>query len=192
MGGRYGAWEAGEWTPEAALALTKPTDDFLCPLSANTYGLDFKEFEIKDYDRGISLFHVARPADAPAVDYQNVPEELEEQIRSIRYTFPLAFFEMKTIRTSLVFSVGDKPMPNFRMIERHYFRDQLQRSYDFTFGFCIPGSTNSWEAIYPLPELSGEMKDDMTSSPYEMRSDSFYFVDNKLVMHNKSAYCFAE
>ena len=76
---------------------------------------------------------------------QNVPEELEEQIRSIRYTFPLAFFEMKTIRTSLVFSVGDKPMPNFRMIERHYFRDQLQRSYDFTFGFCIPGSTNSWE-----------------------------------------------
>lgn len=70
MGGRYGAWEAGEWTPEAALALTKPTDDFLCPLSANTYGLDFKEFEIKDYDRGISLFHVARPADAPAVDYQ--------------------------------------------------------------------------------------------------------------------------
>ena len=48
------------------------------------------------------------------------------------------------------------------------------------------------QAIYPLPELSGEMKDDMTSSPYEMRSDSFYFVDNKLVMHNKSAYCFAE
>ena len=73
MGGRYGAWEAGEWTPEAALALTKPTDDFLCPLSANTYGLDFKEFEIKDYDRGISLFHVARPADAPAVEASSVP-----------------------------------------------------------------------------------------------------------------------
>ena len=34
---------------------------------------------------------------------------------------------------------------NFRMIERHYFRDILIRSYDFSFGFCIPNSTNTWE-----------------------------------------------
>ena len=40
------------------------------------------------------------------------------------------------------------------MIERHYFKDKLIRSYDFAFGFCIPGSTNSWEAIYPMPELT--------------------------------------
>lgn len=45
-------------------------------------------------------------------------------------------------------------MPNFRMIERHYFRGKLIRSFDFPFGFCIPGSTNSWEAVYETPELS--------------------------------------
>ena len=34
------------------------------------------------------------------------------------------------------------------MIEVHYFRGRMVRVYDFTFGFCIPNSTNSWEAIY--------------------------------------------
>ena len=41
------------------------------------------------------------------------------------------------------------------MIERHYFKGSLLRSYDFNFGFVIPSSTNSWEAIYPIPSLTG-------------------------------------
>jgi hypothetical protein len=49
---------------------------------------------------------------------------------------------------SLTFSVGPEPIENFRMIERHYFRDILIKSFDFNFGFCIPNSTNTWEAIY--------------------------------------------
>ena len=39
-------------TPDEALELTAPTDGFLCPLSTNVYGIDFLEFEIKDYDSG--------------------------------------------------------------------------------------------------------------------------------------------
>ena len=27
------------------------------------------------------------------------------------------------------------------------------RSYDFKFGFCIPGSTNTWDAVYSVPPL---------------------------------------
>ena len=30
----------------------------------------------------------------------------------------------------------------------------------------------------------------MKDSPFETRSDSFYFVNNKLVMHHKSEYAF--
>lgn len=30
----------------------------------------------------------------------------------------------------------------------------------------------------------------MVARPYETRSDSFYFVDNKLIMHNKADYAF--
>ena len=43
------------------------------------------------------------------------------------------------------------------MIERHYFRDTLIKSYDFTFGFCIPGSTNTWEAVYALPPMDSDL-----------------------------------
>ena len=33
-------------------------------------------------------------------------------------------------------------------------QNRLMRIYDFTFGFCIPCSTNTWEAIYDVPEYS--------------------------------------
>jgi hypothetical protein len=38
----------------------------------------------------------------------------------------------------LTFQVGPEPLGSFRMIERHYFKNKLMRSYDFTFGFVIP------------------------------------------------------
>lgn len=31
---------------------------------------------------------------------------------------------------------------------------------------------------------------EMIQHPYETQSDSFYFVDNKLVMHNKADYSY--
>lgn len=31
---------------------------------------------------------------------------------------------------------------------------------------------------------------EMISSPFETRSDSFYFVENRLVMHNKADYAY--
>jgi len=30
----------------------------------------------------------------------------------------------------------------------------------------------------------------MINSPFETKSDSFYFVDNKLIMHNKAEYAY--
>ena len=87
--------------------------------------------------------------------------------------------------------MGPKPLNNFRMIERHYFRNQLIRSYDFDFGFCIPNTTNSWEAIYDVPALDPAITDEMKRNPYEAKSDSFYFVDGELVMHNKAEYSYS-
>lgn len=57
------------------------------------------------------------------------------------------------------FTVGDKPVNNFRMIERHYFRNQLLKSFDFHFGFCIPSSKNTCEHIYDFPPLSEELSE---------------------------------
>lgn len=158
------------------------------------------------------------------------------------------------------FTVGEKPVNNFRMIERHYFRNQLLKSFDFHFGFCIPSSKNTCEHIYDFPPLSEELSawtglgggargasgappipvlpgslvpsvpgspggkargnrvagnwgclavlfsprppllmpgwvslavSEMIRHPYETQSDSFYFVDDRLVMHNKADYSYS-
>lgn len=78
------------------------------------------------------------------------------------------------------------------MIERHYLRDRLIRSYDFDFGFCIPNSTNTWEAIYDIPALDEPTQKDMVANPFAAKSDSFYFVNDELVMHNKAQYEYVE
>mmetsp|Transcript_19819 Transcript_19819/g.25167 ORF Transcript_19819/g.25167 Transcript_19819/m.25167 type:complete len:122 (-) Transcript_19819:605-970(-) len=74
------------------------------------------------------------------------------------------------------------------MIERHYFRSKLIKSYDFSFDFCIPGSTNTWDAVYDVPPLDDDLIDEMIKHPHETTSDSFYFVDGALIMHNKASY----
>ena len=110
------------------------------------------------------------------------------------------------------------------MVERHYFRSKLLKSFDFDFGFCMPFSRNSCEHIYEMPELTSEegevvvaflsplppkpvhtpkyplkasllplslhAEEDLINHPYETKSDSFYFVENKLVMHNKADYAY--
>jgi len=52
------------------------------------------------------------------------------------------------------FTIGEKPVSKFRMIERHYFRDRLLKSFDFEFGFVMPFSKNTMEHIYEFPTLS--------------------------------------
>ncbi len=54
------------------------------------------------------------------------------------------------------FKVGDREVKSFRMIERHFFRDQLIKSFDFDFGFCPPNTTNSIEHIYDMPEIDSK------------------------------------
>jgi len=175
-------------TPEEINRLTKPTEGFLCPLSANVYGLDFLNFTISDYESKKVIFEIGRDNPAPqdvSVDFGGVGEDM---YRKIKYTFSEDVLKLPTIQTTLVFGVGNREVQDFRMIERHYFRDQLVKSFDFPFGFCIPGSVNTWDAVYQLPPLSPQLLIDMIENPYETKSDSFYFVNGKLVMHNKATY----
>jgi len=58
---------------------------------------------------------------------------------------------------SVEFTVGNKAVSKFRMIERHFFRDKLLKSFDFEFGFCIPNSKNTCEHIYEFPTLAPEL-----------------------------------
>lgn len=182
MDGLYG----NEVTPDMVLDLQGPTRKFMCPLSANTYGIEFLSFIISDYDTKNLIFEVSRDRPPPMdFDMQNFDED---SMRKIRYTFSDDVLRLPAIATQLVFSVGQNEVNEFRMIERHYFRNQLIKSYDFTFGFCIPGSTNTWDAVYAVPPLDEDLVAEMIANPHETQSDSFYFVGDKLIMHNKASY----
>jgi len=174
-------------TPEQVLAFNGPTDGFLCSLNANRFGIEFLSFAIRDMETGTPLFQIDKnntnaPPPSQPID--------ETAARTIQYDFPAEFLNFRTVGTKLVFSVGNKPVPNFRMIERHYFRDKLVKGFDFNFGFCMPSSTNSWEAIYDMPKLSDEEVEDIMKHPFETKSDSFYFLNNDLIMHNKADYSY--
>ena len=134
------------------------------------------------------IFQVAKDKPPPSdvsIDFSAIGEDM---YRKIRYRFSEDVLRLPFIQTSLVFGVGKAEVREFRMIERHYYKNQLVKSFDFEFGFCIPGSVNTWDAVYAVPPLKESLIDAMIDHPYETRSDSFYFVNGQLIMHNKAAY----
>mmetsp|Transcript_17291 Transcript_17291/g.43863 ORF Transcript_17291/g.43863 Transcript_17291/m.43863 type:complete len:242 (+) Transcript_17291:205-930(+) len=177
-----------EITPEDVLRLKAPTKGYLCPLNANRYGIEFQSFKIKDYETKRTIFDVSRENAAAVAAASAVANLGEDSYRHIRYNFSEDVLRTPTISTNLTFSVGDYEVEDFRMIERHYVGDKLVKSYDFTFGFVIPCSTNTWEAVYAVPLLDEDIIDEMVNNPFKTTSDSFYFVNNELVMHNKASY----
>ena len=173
--------------PDNARELDKSTDKFYWTMADNIYKIKFLRYRIRDIDSGITLVDIS---DDGAEDQKSEMEdqEIPDEDRLLRYQFGPDFLELGTIGTQLDFSVGDNEVKNFVMIERHYFKDKLIKSFEFNFKFCIPNTTNSWEVIYDMPELTDDEKKDIISSPWETKSDSFFFVQNRLVMHTRAIY----
>ena len=70
---------------------------FLCPVSANTYGIDFLSFVIKDYDTKRVIFEVNKDPNAFAgIDLASLPEEL---YRKIKYDFSVDVLRLPHIET---------------------------------------------------------------------------------------------
>ncbi|XP_053670131.1 protein unc-119 homolog [Anopheles nili] len=205
-------------TPDYVLQLNKITDDYLCTPDANIYEIDFTRFKIRDLESGAVLFEIAKPSvseiahstsetksiakepsgagtsddPAPAAPTTDDAEETFEPNagRYVRYQFTPQFLKLKTVGATVEFTVGSKSVKNFRMIERHFFKDRLLKTFDFEFGYCIPFSKNTCEHIYEFPTIPPDLVNEMIQFPFETRSDSFYFVDGCLVMHNKADYAY--
>ena len=184
-------------TPEIVREYKEFTPKFLCPISANIYKIKFKRFKVRDLDTDFVLFDVSD--DSPDSDNDNNNNEEENNIeieeedilkspRTIRYHLGPDFLDLKNLGSSLTFSVGNEPVKDFLIIERHYFNDLLIKSFEFKFDFCIPNSTNTWEYIYNIPDIDNDIKRQMIEQPWNTRSDSFYFVGDKLIIHNKALY----
>uniref|UniRef100_A0A8C8DDV2 Unc-119 lipid binding chaperone B n=1 Tax=Oryzias sinensis TaxID=183150 RepID=A0A8C8DDV2_9TELE len=176
-----------EISPDHVLGLRAVTKDYLCRLEDNIYNIDFTRFKIRDLDTGTVLFEIAKPPNSE--ENENMDLDVAAG-RFVRYQFTPAFLKLRTVGATVEFTVGDRPINSFRMIERHYFQGRLLKNFDFDFGFCIPNSRNTCEHIYEFPQLPDDLIRQMVAHPYETRSDSFYFVDNKLIMHNKADYAY--
>ncbi|CAG9861130.1 unnamed protein product [Phyllotreta striolata] len=182
-------------TPEDVLKLAKITDTYLCDPDANIFDIDFTRFKLRDLESGAILFEIAKPLPDNIEDNVDKNTENEEIVdpnagRFVRYQFTPQFLKLETVGATVEFTVGCKPVNNFRMIERHFFRDKLLKTFDFEFGFCIPYSRNTCEHIYEFPSLPSDLIEEMINNPFDTRSDSFYFVDNCLIMHNKADYAY--
>ena len=183
---------------------------FLCPLSANTYGIDFLSFEIRDGSSHSTLanpvlFSVSKeqpsgqPHSSPPQPVVADDSDAADAMRHISYRFPVDFLRLSSVRTTLRFAVGPQEVRDFRMIERHYTVDgvkggavaySLLKSYDFNFHFCIPNSVNEWESNYDVPKLSERQIAKIAQEGTV--SDSFYFVGNELIMHTKASYAYVD
>ncbi|RXG51907.1 Unc-like protein A [Armadillidium vulgare] len=179
-------------SPEDVLQLNKITEgSYLCSPEANVFEIDFTRFKIRDMDSGTTLFEIAKPPqhEIDGNDPDNLLEEIDPNTgRFVRYQFTPQFLKLKTVGATVEFTVGKNAVNKFRMIERHYFRDKILKTFDFEFGYCIPNSKNTCEHIYEFPSINNELGEEMIKSPFETRSDSFYFVDDVLIMHNKADY----
>mmetsp|Transcript_98373 Transcript_98373/g.136620 ORF Transcript_98373/g.136620 Transcript_98373/m.136620 type:complete len:217 (-) Transcript_98373:60-710(-) len=170
------------------LALDRPTEAYLCKPSDNIFGIEFTAFKLRDLDNDITLFEVAKPED---VEFEDGADDREDPTgRFVPYEFPPEFLKLRNVGATVTFVVGDQPVKNFTMVERHFFKDKLLKSFTFSFPFCIPGSSNTCEHIYEFPALTDKEVEEMVASPGETKSDSFYFVDGKLIMHNKAEYSY--
>ncbi|KAM6246837.1 short-chain specific acyl-CoA dehydrogenase, mitochondrial isoform 2-T2 [Porphyrio hochstetteri] len=145
--------------PEHVLGLCRVTENYLCKPEDNIYNIDFTRFKIRDLETGTVLFEIAKPSASEQDDEdEDDSSELDTSAgRFVRYQFTPAFLRLRTVGATVEFTVGEKPVSNFRMIERHYFRDRLLKNFDFDFGFCIPSSRNTCEHIYEFPQLSEDL-----------------------------------
>ena len=185
-------------TPEIVREYKEFTPKFLCGLDANTYNIKFKKFKMRDLESDFVLFEVSddspddinteKKEEEKKEDKNFQDEDIYTSPRTIRYHLGPDFLELKDLGSSLTFSVGNQPVKDFLIIERHYFKDLLIKSFEFKFDFCIPNSVNTWEYIYTIPEIDPKIKNEMIEEPWETKSDSFYFVGEKLIMHNKALY----
>ncbi|XP_043091712.1 protein unc-119 homolog A [Puntigrus tetrazona] len=181
-------WKPGDpVTPQYVLRLPGYTDDYLCSPEDNIYNISFSRFKIRDLEGGSVILDLKRHCTTEIMDVIEL-----DAGRFIQYHFSPAFLNLREIGATLEFTVGGKAVNKFRLIERHYFRDLLLKTFDFEIGFCIPHSRNTCEHIYCLPDLDSHTIEDMINHPFETRSDSFYFANNTLIMHHKAEYSFSQ
>lgn len=73
--------------------------DYLCPKAANTFGIEFVRFKVRDMDSQQVLFEIAKPEESDEREAEDKAEggEMDDSERFIRYEFPPQVLRLKTL-----------------------------------------------------------------------------------------------
>lgn len=111
-------------TLEEIRALQHPTPEFLCTPQDNIFEIEFIYFKIRNAESNQVLFEIRKPEEA-------IGKNLVNPTRFVQYHFGPQFFKLHTIGATLEFRVGAQPVKKFLMIEKHYFKGKLIKSFEF-------------------------------------------------------------
>jgi hypothetical protein len=168
------------YTIESVIKMPKPADSFFVKLEDNVYGIRFKGFRLRDCDTN-QTFHEYYAQDIYELDY--FADHLLE------YRFPNKILNCKTLGSNLTLVVGDSLVQKLTLIEKHFIEDKLAASYRTNYPLFMPNSENNIEFIYSVPELSEEIKKKISlGETIKAKSDTFIFVDGKLIIHRRACY----
>ena len=188
--------------PPASLTLQDAKDlssqpaSFLCKLKANKFALQFLKFKLKNPDNNkvyADAEFEEHGNDELLIDDDKYPPHVLktfDEMRFVRYEFPTSFLKAKNLSCYLNFKVGDQCVNNLVLIENHYFKGERIALYEFKLPFCAPNSKNSAEYVYEVPVLEEGVVQEITAKKLSTQSDTFFFVDGELIMHNKAEYSF--
>ena len=167
---------------EKVLEMQAPTDKFLVKMEDNKPGVRFNGFKLRDCDSG-EVYHGYYPENVYELDYF-ADHELE-------YDFKYTILKTKTIGSTLQLVVGNQVVKNLVLVERHYIDNKLAANYHFKFPLFMPNSKNAIEFIYNVPKLREDVQNRMNKGEnINARSDTFVFVEGKLVVHRRAKYVY--
>ena len=107
----------------------------------------------------------------------------------LEYVFPNKILKTKTLGSTLKLVVGNQVVKNLVLVERHYIDGKLAANYDFKFPLFMPNSTNTIEFIYTIPKLGDDVYKKMNSGgTIHAKSDTFIFVEGKMIIHRRATY----
>ena len=174
-----------DFTEEKALKMTKAFDHFIIKLEDNIYGIRFNGFKLRDVQTD-QVYHEYYPTNVLELDY------FADHV--MEYKFPNDLLKgQKHLGTSLNLVVGDKLVKNLVILERHYIEGKLSGNFRFAFPLFIPNSENKIEFIYEVPKLSSEIEQKLKfAEDIHAESDTFIFVEGKLIIHRRSKYLYFE
>ena len=123
------------------------------------YGLVFSSFCVRspgaNGEKFVDLCHTYDADFDYAAAAAALPDD-DLSTRYIRYGFDPSFLDCTSIGAALTMHNGPRELKDLQLVERHYFRNKLIKSFEFTFPYVIPSSTNTWEMIYDVPKISSD------------------------------------